>query len=417
MTDKKLSTISDYMLIILKWRIFIIRNVFIVTLLGILISIILPVKYTATATILPPSQEQTTMLGIISMGVPSELASLAKFAGGVPGLSSPSDLYAAIMKSSRIKSEIINKYNLKKEFRVKTMYEASKALDEITKISVSLEGIISVEVTYKNKFLAADIANSYVEELDKFNTTISMTVGKKYRLFVEQRLNETKDSLNKAEEALRKFQEEHRTVALDIEIQNAIETIAKLKSEIILREVQKGAVASASGLSNPYVANIEQELRELKRQLARIEFGTQDTTKKEFGAGFSVPFSRLPELSLEYARLLRDVKVQEAVYELLAQQYEQAKIMELKDTPTVQYLDKASPPERKSWPKRSYIVIFAFILGLSVNILLVFFLEYYNDIKNNPPKHTIAIQILKTLSFDATVLRSKIWKLLRKQNK
>ncbi len=306
----------------------------------------------------------------------------------LPGLATPSDLYAAILRSGNIKGKLVNKYNLKKEFKTKTDYDTYKVLDEITRIKVTPEGIICVSVTYKNRHLAADMANSYIEELDKFNNETAMTTGKKYRIFVEQRLEQTADSLARDEEALRNFQEKHRTVALDIEIENAIATIAKLKSEIVLREVQRGAVASISNVNNPYVANIDQELRELKRQLAKIEFGTSDTTRKEFGAGFSVPFARLPEVSLEYARLLRNVKIQEAIYELLTQQYEQAKIMESKDTPTVQVLDKASPPERKSFPKRSIIISLVFIASFAINFLGICVILYFNEEKNKEHSNT-----------------------------
>ncbi len=383
------------------------------TLGAIIISFVLPVQFTATATILPPNNQMDIMMGLMSSSISSNLGGFSGLSGLLGGGTTASDLFAAILESGRITGTVIQKYDLKKVFKVKTMYDAGKMLAKITRIRVSPEGIVSVSVTWRDKNLAADIANSYIEELDKFNRETAMTTGKKYRIFVEQRLNETKDSLNKAEEALRKFQEQHRTVALDIEIENAIATIAKLKSEIILREVQKGAVASAGGLNNPYVANIEKELRELKTQLAKIEFGSQDTTRKEFGAGFSVPFVKLPELSLEYARLLRDVKVQEAVYELLTQQYEQAKIMEVKDTPTVQILDRASPPEKKSAPKRSRIIILWAVFGLLFGVSLSFFLEWFENLKKQPDEFARLNDIYIKLKTDLINLKSEFLRIIK----
>lgn len=393
MVSTKASSLIDYLEIMIKWRKVILRNVTIITIIAIVITLLIPNQYTAIATILPPSTEQNVMTSLLAGGLSMGLMGTSGLRTMLPGLATPSDLYAAILRSSYIRSKLVDKYNLKNEFKTKTYYDTHKILDEITHIKVSPEGIISVSVTYKNKYLAANLANSYIEELDRFNNETAMTTGKKYRIFVEQRLKETSDSLVRAEESLRKFQEQHRTVALDVEIENAIATIAKLKSEIILREVQKGAVASAGGLNNPYVANIEKELRELKKQLARIEFGTQDTTRKEFGAGFSVPFSRLPELSLEYARLLRELKIQEAVFELLTQQYEQAKIMESKDTPTVQILDRASPPEKKSFPKRSIIIVLVFIVSFAINFLGICVVLY---IKQEKIKEQSSINRLNT---------------------
>lgn len=361
----------------MKWRKFIVRNTLLVTIIAIIISFILPQRFRATTTILPPSPEQSAMIGMISANIPSGLAGLARIGGGLPGVSTASDLFAAIMKSGRIKGVIIKKYDLKKEFKAKTMSDVLKALDGITNLSVSPEGIISVSVTYTNKYLAADIANAYAEELDKFNTESAMTVGKRYRIFIEKRLRGIEDSLTYAENALSDFQKKHRTIAFDIELRSAIETIAKLKSEVILLEVQKGAIRTSSSINNPYVGNINQKLRELKKQLAKIEIGSKVEKRDEFGIGFSVPLSKLPELSLEYARLFRNMKIQEVVYELVTQQYEQAKIMELKDTPTVQILDRAGPPEKRIFPVRRVITLVAFFCTFLLSVLYAFASEYF----------------------------------------
>jgi uncharacterized protein involved in exopolysaccharide biosynthesis len=375
MKQKNLVSLIDYLEVITKWRKFIVRNVVIVTVAAAIISLILTQRYTATTTLLPPNLEQEAMIGLLSANIPSGLAGLAQMGGALPGVTTPSDLFAAIMRSSRIKKVIIKKFDLKKEFGTKTTADAGMVLDDITDIEVTPEGIISIKVTYKNKYLATDIANSYVEELDKFNTETAMTTGKKFRIFIEKQLAECTDSLAAAEETLRKFQEKHRTVALDIEIQSAINAIAELKSRIMLLEVKKGTISSSAQANNPYLYSINKELNELRSQLAKIEFGGRKQNKNEFGAGFSVPFADLPEVSLEYARLFRDVKVQEAIFELLTQQYEQAKIMEAKDTPTVQFLDRASPPEKKSFPRRTVIVIIAMFCSFAFSILYAFVAE------------------------------------------
>jgi uncharacterized protein involved in exopolysaccharide biosynthesis len=411
----KKNTVTEYFAVAMKWRHYIARNVIIVTILAVVISLIIPVKYTATATILPPNPEQEAMFGFMPGLTPGGISAgfSSMLTGMVPGVSTPSDLYATIMTSSRIKREIIDKYDLKNIFKAQTLHDAYEALDNITETEISPEGIITVGVTHKDKHLATDIANSYVEELDKFNTEIAMTVGKKYRIFIEERLKGAEDTLTQAEESLRAFQEKHHTVALDVEIQAAIETIAQLKSQIILHEVQKGVWSAAGQADNPYLHNINRDLRELRKQLSKIEFGKKDGAPPEFGAGFSVPFSELPEVSLEYARLYRDLKIQEAIFELLTQQYEHARIMEVKDTPTVQFLDEARVPEKKSWPRRSLIVIFAFFLSLFASILLVFSLEYIADIKAKPAKHSYALRFFGDISTDYAKFRQFVRRIFR----
>lgn len=407
----------DYLELIFKRRVFVLKTVISVAITAVIISLCLRNKYTAATTILPPNPQQDMMFGFMNPALTASLGGASGLTSLLAGGSRPSDLFAAILNSGRITGSIIRKYNLKQVFKAKTNHDAAKQLEEITRIGVTPEGMITVSVTWYDKYLAADIANSYIEELDKFNTETAMTTGKKYRIFIAGRLEETMDTLTMVEERFRKFQEEHHTLVLDVEIEKAIETIAELKSQIILLEVKKGALTSSSQTGNPYLYSINRELRELKKQLSKIEFGGNGKKRTGFGAGFSVPFSQLPEVSLEYARLLRDITVQSAIYELLTQQYEQAKIMELKDTPTVQVLDQASPPEKKSAPKRSRIVILTTVLGMILSIVGVFILESLEKTKKYPDRYRKWLDLQDKCRRDARLARTFIFKILRIKKK
>ncbi len=413
MKQKKSASFIDYLTVIIKWRGFIIKTFLIITLAAVVISLVIPVQYTATATILPPNPQQEAFFGM--MGITSIVGDLGGYSGlgsMLPGATTTSDLFAAILESGTITGKIIRKHDLKKVFKANTMYDTSKLLRGITKIRVSPEGIISVSVTWYDKNLAADIANSYIEELDEFNTETAMTLGKKYRIFIEQRLNEAIDSLAIAEEALKTFQENHGTIILSVEVSRVIEAIAQLKAEIMSRKIKKGLWASSVQADNPYIQSINREINEFEKQLSQIEFGS---SKKSTGGAFSIPLSKLPEKSLEYARLVRDIKVQETIYELLTQQYEQAKIMEVKDTPTVQILDRASPPERKSIPRRSHIVILAAFFSAIIGICSSFFLEWFTDFKKQPSEYGKLVDIYTKLKTDFHNVKSKLLSILKRQ--
>ena len=125
----------------------------------------------------------------------------------------------------------------------------------------------------------------------------------------------------------------------------------------------------------------------MKRHLAQMQYGQgMDLPSESRNPGqarrdFQVPFTKVPELGMELVRLTREVKIQETVYGLLTAQFEQAKINEARDMPTVQLLDKAIPAERKARPKTVLNMAIAGTLSLFVGILLAFFLEYLERIR------------------------------------
>ncbi|TET47904.1 hypothetical protein E3J62_00025, partial [candidate division TA06 bacterium] len=231
--------IRDYFKVIVKWRRLIVFNTAVITILTVVISLVLPKKYTASATLLPPV-EQPEILGIGSL-LGGGLGAVASMAG-LPGMATASDVFVKILKSRRVMERVIQKCNLMDEYGAETLEEAVISLKGATSPEVSPEGLIIVYVDAKTAVLAAKIANSYIDELDRFNTEVNMTRGKRNRMFIEDRLEQVKEDLSAAEESLKVFQQEHKTVSLDEEVKAAIVAAGNLKAEIIAREVQLGVL-------------------------------------------------------------------------------------------------------------------------------------------------------------------------------
>lgn len=400
--------LRDYFKVIVKWRRLIAFNTAAVTILAVIISIVLPKRYVATATLLPPV-EQPEILGISSVlgGGLGGMASLA----GLPGIASPSDVFGKILSSRRVMEGVIEKCNLMDEYGVESMEEALAELRGATSVRISAEGIITISIDSETRVLAADVANSYVDELDRFNREVNMTRGKRNRIFIEERLEKVKEDLNAAEESLRVFQQRHRTVSLDDEVRAAIEAAGNLKADVIAREVQLGLLREYATEESAPVKRLRSEIAQLSRQLKQIEYGVNPKgPDTKFGAGFSVPFAKLPAVGLELARLTREAKIQETVFELLTQQYEQAKIMEARDTPTVQVLDRAVPPERKSFPQRKKLVMVGFILSLVVGVGLSFFLEYVERLQKRPGEFEEWVGMVEEVKADIEALKSRLFR-------
>ena len=257
-----------------------------------------------------------------------------------------------------------------------TIQDAVRSLTEMTQITDDKKGLISVSVEYKDPGIAANIANEYTVALQKFLKENALSMAKRNRIFIENQLEKVKAELREAEEAMKRFQTNKKIVAMDAQTEAAIKAFADLRAQITAREVQLGVMKQFSTASNPDVLRLEDELRELKKQLNILE---SKGPNPETNAWPSL--SEAPTIGLEYIRLKRKALTQEKVFELITQQYEIAKIDEAKEDVTFQIIDRAIPPEKRIKPKRKLNVMLAGIVSLFVGVFLVFFLEYLANLK------------------------------------
>ncbi len=366
-------SIRDYIAVIVKWRNVVIFNVITITLLAIVVSLVLPKRYTSTGRLFPP------LLSGETMGT-TQITSMLSGMGLPLGMgATPSDLFAALLESRTICDGVIEECGLKQYYNEKTMVETREHLIKQTEIEVSPEGIIAISVTDKDPKMAAKITKSYISTLDNLNRETSMTVGKRNRVFLEERLQDVEQELKASEDSLKEFQERYHIVSLSDELQKAVAILSTLLAQKINKEVELGMIRMYATEENPEVVRINRELSLIEDQIEDLGY---EPDKAQFGIGFSVPFENLPKTSLQLARFMRDVEVRQTVFTLLTEQYEKAKLQELRDTPTVEILDEPEPPEKRSFPRRKRIVAVALILSIFVGIGLAFFSEYTEKIKD-----------------------------------
>ncbi len=388
--EKEKINLYTYLSLLIGYRRFIFVNFLGVCVVVAILSLFLPSWYTANTTILPPQREGLG-LGLASslMGGISEFGTSMS----LPLMASPSDVMAAILKSRAVAFVVIEKEELMETYQAKTKEDALMELFSHTEVEVTPEGIISLSFEDKDRFKAACVANRFVEELDRVNRETNISQAKNARIFIEERLAQTKKNLTKAEENLRKFQEENKAVSLNEQMRASIEGAADLKAQMVAAEIELNVLRKTMSPSHPQIQGLKSRINEIKKQLDIWEFGNQKEESKEEKI-LDVPFSQVPTLSMELARLVREVKIQSAVFELLTNQYEQYKIQETRDTPTIQVLDKAIPPERRSKPRRAVLVGLAGILSLLTSVVFVFGLEYFKKSKQRNPEEFERIQAL-----------------------
>jgi uncharacterized protein involved in exopolysaccharide biosynthesis len=339
------------------------------------ISLLLPNYYTGTARILPPQQSASAASALLNQ-LGGALGGLASAAGGALGVRNPNDLYVGMLKSRTVADNLISRFDLAKVYDEDRLSDTRKRLEKETTVAAGKDGIITIEVDDKDPKRAADLANAYVDELMKLTKVLAVTEASQRRLFFERQLLQVKDNLTAAEMAARQGLQKGGLAQVDAQGRSMIEVTARLRAQISAKEVQISSMRTFAAEGNPELQRTQQELEALKRELGRVEGSSPIAA---VGKGETSGSSGLDNLSR-----LRDVKYYEFLYELLAKQYELAKIDEAKDATIVQVMDRAIEPDRRSKPMRGLIMILTGVVAGLLAILWAFISEAGEKARQNP---------------------------------
>ncbi|MBI5710192.1 MAG: hypothetical protein HZC42_07815 [Candidatus Eisenbacteria bacterium] len=306
-------------------------------LLTLGVAFLLPRWYRATATILPP--EESDLLSNMSLAQ----RALTKFpAFGILGdYYTPADIYKAILSSRTVQEEVVLAFDLRRVYRKKSLEKTLKELKTHTRVKLNPDGTIGVSVEDRDARRAAAMANAYLVALDRYNIEKRNTQAHRTRIFLERRVAETDSLLRLSEARLREYQEVHHAVAPTSLGSTDVSASANLMARKIMLEVRLGLLRGYLREDNEQIVQTRSELDQLNQRIAA-----------------------LPALQTDLARLIRDDKVQEQLFLLLTAELEQARVRETMDTPTVQVLDSAVPPERHSRPRKVILAAAAGLLAL-----------------------------------------------------
>jgi tyrosine-protein kinase Etk/Wzc len=341
------------------------------------LALVLPVRYTARVTLLPP-QQNSSMAGMLSSQL-GNIGGIASLAGGSLGLKNPNDMYVGMLKSETVEDAVIHRFGLMQEYKSKYLSDARKTFEGFATIDGNgKDGLIHISVEDRDPRRSAELANGYVEQFRSLSQNLAITEASQRRLFFEHEFATAKDNLADAEEALKKTEQTTGLIALDSQARALIESAAAVRALITEKEVQIQGMQSYATGQNSQMVEAERELAGLRAQLAKLG-GSEGETGE-----LMVPKGRVPQASLEYVRKLRDVKYYETIYDLIAKQLEIAKLDEAKEGQIIQVVDPATVPERKSFPKRAIIVLVATVIGFFLSVFFILAKAALRHLENSP---------------------------------
>jgi uncharacterized protein involved in exopolysaccharide biosynthesis len=363
----------DLLIVLAKHKRLIVGLAAAAAVVAAVVSLLMPPVFLAETRFLSPQTSSSMAAQIMNQLGPASI-----LLGAAPGSKSPNELFIELVRSRPVLDKVMDRFDLMKLYGVESREDARRALRENIRTGNHIKsGIITVGVQDKDPKRAADIANALIKELRNLNKGLSITEASQRRFFFEEQLADAKDALSRAEEAMKGFQEKSGAVQIDAQAEAVIGGISALRAQIAAKEVQVRVMRTYSTAQNPDIVRAGEELSALRQQLSKLEAASDE-------GGVMVPTGNLPAASTEYARRMRDLKFSETLYGLLLSQYQAAKLDEARDAVVIQVVEQAVPPEKRSKPRRTLMVVLAGLAGLFAGVVASFFMEYREHTAADP---------------------------------
>jgi uncharacterized protein involved in exopolysaccharide biosynthesis len=335
-------------------------------LASIVLAFVIPSHYKSSVRFVPAENSSSngsgSMMGLLNKAIGGSDNSSMGFgldAASLLGAKTPGAFYVEVLKSRSVQDRLINRFDLRARYSKATYFEARKKLTSFTDIEEDKKsGVITLTVTDYEPKIAAQIANAYIEELNRLAVDLNTSSAHRERQFLEDRLATARQDLARASASLSQFTSKNSMVDPQNEGRAVMDAAARMQGELIASETELKGLQQIYSDDNIRVRTLRARMAELRSQLRKL-VGPESEAPDAASVDFSAPYPSmhtLPGLGSRYADLYREAKIQEAVYAFVTQQYEMAKIQEAKELPIVRVMDAGVAPEKRSSPIRSLVV-------------------------------------------------------------
>jgi uncharacterized protein involved in exopolysaccharide biosynthesis len=372
--NKDTLKISDLIIPILKYIKVVVGIVFFITIFSLVISLILTKTYKSTSEVIQTNQSVGNFGGILqSIG---SLNSGQRKVGG--------ETILVLLNSKSLKDSLIANFDLferyEEDYKESLYMKMAERFqyEEIREGGLGFNPIVSVKISVIDE--SPEIAqkmNEYIlgylsERMESINNENS-----EYTLqLIQQRYRQNQMDLFEAEQALNAFQNQFGIFEMDTQLALIIENIALIKQQIVEVELQRDLFKLNFGVESSQYKLKVSELSVLNESYS----GLIEKSNSIDNISFATPnLKDVPDLFLEYARLFREVEIQNTIYEFIVPQLEQQQLYLLNSDSGLRIVDQADLPTYKYKPKRAYVVIAGFIFSILLALSIVLFKEAINN--------------------------------------
>lgn len=331
--SEHLGSLAGLFLFLWRHRILFIATVGISTLATIVYVLLIPVEYTARATLIPQEAAGSSLASLAKSVMSGAVSALGPYS-----LDSETRIQEAVFKSEHLADSVNEKLDLAGRYGIKNRERRLRAWSVRFDVRTDKQGFLVIKYRDRDPEFASEVVNTAIEEVDSFNRKLRNTASRRARVFLEGRVAEVDARLEEMEDSLASYQSRHKALAFstpaDADIgANLISQRIRLETDILVLQKTVGPQA-------PALVSKRLEAEALDKEL-----------------------SRLPQMNAALSTLLRDRRVLEQTYGMLSASLEEARVQEAKNAPTVNILDPPVVPTEKSWPNRTLTVLTAFFVS------------------------------------------------------
>jgi capsule polysaccharide export protein KpsE/RkpR len=373
-------------------------------LVSLSLAFLIPKRYKSSGSIMPPDQQSSGAMMLAALAHSSSLGGLGTLASGLLGTHTSTALFINLLHSGTVSGHLIDRFQLQHLYRNRYRVDTAKHLARLTTITEDKKsGVITVEVEDEDPVRARDMAQAYLDELNKLVTQTSTSSAHRERVFIEGRLHSVTADLERAQLDLSEFSSRNSTIDIKEQTHAMVDAGARVQGELLVAQSGLESLRQIYGDGNVRVHETEARIASLQRELEKLtgssaplvpDAGSSEKPDPEGKGELYPPLRQLPRLAVPYADLYRRVRVQETVYELLTQQYEMARIDEAKDVPVVSVIDTPGVPEKKSFPPRLLLTLGLTFFVFVATAALILIRDYWAKIDPGNPGKMLAAEVL-----------------------
>jgi capsule polysaccharide export protein KpsE/RkpR len=375
-------------------------------LLSLGIAFVLPKQYTSSASIMPPEPQGSGAMMLAALTARTGgLGGLGSLAGGLLGEHSSTALYIDLLHSGTVSGHLVTRFDLMHVYHKRYYVDAEKRLASASTITDDKKsGVITIKVQDRDPMRARDLAQGYLDELNRLVTQTSTSGAHQERIFIERRLKSVEDDLERAQLDLSEFSSKTSTIDIREQTHAMVDAGARVQAEMLVEQSSLQSLRQIYGEGNVRVRETQARIASLQGDLTRmtgsgapLSASQDESSSADDKNELYPPLRQLPRLAVPYADLYRRVKVQETVFELLTQQYELARLEEARDVPAVRIIDVPGVPEKKSFPPRLLLALLLTFLSFSAAAFLVLANERWQHVAEDDVRRRLVTEVAASL--------------------